>query len=81
MGIPAFQIHIEFVRPNETEVSVEDEVYRVEPNNDLYGIYRCSYARGCHIHNFMNNHNYNCVFATNTLPTTRYFITFNLQPK
>lgn len=61
MGIPAFQIHIEFIRPNETEVSVEDEVYRVEPINDLYGIYRASYARWCHIHNFMKNHNYKIV--------------------
>ena len=61
MGIPAFQIHIEFVRPNETGTSVEDEVYRVEPTEDLYGIYRASYARWEHIHDYMKNHGYKIV--------------------
>lgn len=61
MGIPAFQIHIEFVRPNETETSVEDEVYRVEPTEDLYGIYRASYARWEHIHDYMKNPGYKIV--------------------
>ena len=61
MGIPAFQIHIEFVRPNETETSVEDEVYRVEPTEDQYGIYRASSARWEHIHDYMKNHGYKIV--------------------
>lgn len=61
MGIPAFQIHIEFVRPNESETSVEDEVYKVEPTEDLYGIYRASYARWEHIHDYMKNHGYKIV--------------------
>jgi len=61
MGIPAFQIHIEFIRPNETETSVKDEVYRVEPTEDLYGIYRASYARWEYIHDDMKNHGYKIV--------------------
>ena len=45
MAIPAFKFRIEFTRPDESDVSVEEEVYRVEPTEDLYGIYRASYTR------------------------------------
>lgn len=61
MAIPAFKFRIEFTRPDESGVSVEEEVYRVEPTEDLYGIYRATYTRYESFLKFMRGSHYKIV--------------------
>lgn len=60
MSTLAFKIFIKVIRPNQTEVSIVEETFRVG-DFDLWSTYKMSYARWTHIHDFMSNHGYKII--------------------